>query len=116
MPSTGTPCVHTAAGARGVSPSVTLLGPPDKTMPFGANSRMNVSLTSYGWISQYTCVSRRRRAMSCVYCAPKSRIRILECDDAAKASETNFVIRNFPAAPAFHEIGVCPHLLLDPIV
>ena len=26
MPSTGTPCVHTAAGARGVSPSVTLFG------------------------------------------------------------------------------------------
>ena len=27
MPSTGTPCVHTASGARGVSPSVTLFGP-----------------------------------------------------------------------------------------
>ena len=33
----GTPCVHTAAGARGVSPSVTLFGPPDRMMPFGAN-------------------------------------------------------------------------------
>ena len=37
MPSTGTPCDHTAAGARGVSPSVTLLGPPDRMMPLGAN-------------------------------------------------------------------------------
>ena len=27
MPSTGTPSVHTTSGARGVSPSVTLLGP-----------------------------------------------------------------------------------------
>ena len=36
MPSTGTPGVHTAAGARGVSPSVTLFGPPDRMMPFGA--------------------------------------------------------------------------------
>jgi hypothetical protein len=52
MPSTGTPCDHTAAGARGVSPSVTLFGPPESTMPFGANSRTNASSTSYGWISQ----------------------------------------------------------------
>ena len=36
MPSTGTPSVHTASGARGVSPSVTLFGPPDRMMPFGA--------------------------------------------------------------------------------
>jgi hypothetical protein len=48
MPSTGTPCVHTAAGARGVSPSVTLFGPPDRMMPFGANSRTNASSTSNG--------------------------------------------------------------------
>ena len=27
--------------------------------------------------SQYTPISRMRRAISCVYCAPKSRIRIL---------------------------------------
>src|SRR4029077_7619911 len=31
---------------------------------------------SQGWISQYTPSSRTRRAMSCVYCAPKSRIRM----------------------------------------
>ena len=36
MPSTGTPSVHTASGARGVSPSVTLFGPPERMMPFGA--------------------------------------------------------------------------------
>src|SRR5439155_6900186 len=28
---------------------------------------------------QYTCSSRTRRAMSCVYWAPKSRISILQC-------------------------------------
>src|SRR5678815_3448107 len=48
-------------------------------IPFGAKSRMNSSLTSFGWISQKTCASRTRRAMSCVTCEPKSRIRILSC-------------------------------------
>ena len=52
---------------------------PDRMMPFGANSRMNASLTSFGWISQYTCASRTRRAISCVTWEPKSRIRILSC-------------------------------------
>ena len=53
MPSTGTPCVHTASGARGVSPSsYTLSWLPDRMMPFGANARMKSSPTSYGWISQ----------------------------------------------------------------
>src|SRR4029434_8373742 len=70
-------------GARGVSPSVTVFGPPDRTIPFGTNARTNASSTSYGWISQYTCGSRRRRAINCVYCAPKSRIRIRECEGAA---------------------------------
>src|SRR6187397_2174188 len=48
-------------------------------IPFGANSRTNASLTSFGWISQKTCASRTRRAISCVTCEPKSRIRILSC-------------------------------------
>src|SRR5678815_5881281 len=46
---------------------------------FGAKSRMNSSLTSFGWISQNTCASRRRRAISCVTWEPKSRIRIRSC-------------------------------------
>src|SRR3954468_15840926 len=48
-------------------------------IPLGANSRMNASPTSFGWISQYTCASRTRRAISCVTCEPKSRMRILSC-------------------------------------
>src|SRR3954469_17246817 len=47
--------------------------------PFAPKPRTKASLTSCGWISQYTFASRTRRAMSCVYCAPKSRIRILSC-------------------------------------
>src|SRR2546430_3861023 len=59
-------------------------------MPAGAKSRMNASPTSWGWISQYTCSSRTRRAMSCVYWAPKSRISILQCmcEVSSRARET----------------------------
>ena len=39
MPSTGTPSSNTACGARGVSSSVTLFGPPERMMPRGANAR-----------------------------------------------------------------------------
>jgi hypothetical protein len=48
MPSTGTPKNQTTSGARGVSPSVTLFGPPESTMPLGANVLMKSSPTSYG--------------------------------------------------------------------
>src|SRR3972149_6402304 len=48
-------------------------------MPRAPKARTNSSATSCGWISQYTLASRTRRAISCVYCAPKSRIRILWC-------------------------------------
>src|SRR5678809_1358162 len=48
-------------------------------IPLGANSRMKASLTSFGLISQNTCASRMRRAISCVTCEPKSRIRIRSC-------------------------------------
>src|SRR5512147_820070 len=47
--------------------------------PRAPKPRTNSPETSCGWISQYTFASRTRRAMSCVYCAPKSRIRILSC-------------------------------------
>src|SRR5947208_14111751 len=49
---------------------------PERITPAGPNSRTKASLTSWGWISQYTLASRTRRAISWVYCAPKSRIRI----------------------------------------
>src|SRR4051794_18203827 len=46
-------------------------------MPSGASFRTVSSGTLKGWISQYTCCSRTRRAMSCVYWLPKSRTRIM---------------------------------------
>src|SRR5688572_25840617 len=44
--------------------------------PFAPNARIFSSGIVHGWISQYTFSSRTRRAMSWVYCDPKSRIRI----------------------------------------
>src|SRR3954453_16998802 len=79
MPSTGTPSSNTAFGARSSCSSYVEAWLPERMTPFGANSRTNASLTSFGWISQKTCASRMRRAISCVTCEPKSRIRILSC-------------------------------------
>src|SRR5512144_2304519 len=75
MPSTGTPSSNTACGERGGSASVTDSGPPERITPFAPKARTAASLMSHGWISQYTPHSRTRRAINCVYCAPKSRIR-----------------------------------------
>src|SRR4030095_15384537 len=60
-------------GAPGES---TLDGPPERTIPRGFQARMRSRSQVCGWISQSTWCSRRRRAISCVYCAPKSRIRM----------------------------------------
>src|SRR4051794_557318 len=86
MPSTGTPRSHTACGARSSSDSYVLAWLPERMIALGANSRTNASETSFGWISQYTCASRTRRAISCVTWEPKSRMRILSCmaDEAVR--------------------------------
>src|SRR5687768_14396376 len=76
MPRTGTPSVNTAFGATGACNSVVDSGPPERMTPLAPKARTSSSLMSHGWISQYTPLSRTRRAISCVYCAPKSRIRI----------------------------------------
>src|SRR5580698_3306049 len=76
MPSTGTPSANTASGARGGCAAMTDSGPPERMTPRGAKARTASSAISQGWISQYTPLSRTRRAISWVYCAPKSRIRI----------------------------------------
>src|SRR5215813_4613411 len=76
MPNTGTPRVNTEGGALGGSASVTDSGPPERTTPLGLNARTSSSEMSQGRISQYTPNSRTRRAINCVYWAPKSRIRI----------------------------------------
>src|SRR5262245_31098924 len=76
MPSTGTPSSNTHWGAAGAAATCTDSGPPDRMMPRAPKARTSSSLMSHGCISQYTPLSRTRRAMSCVYCAPKSRIRM----------------------------------------
>src|SRR5664279_2725196 len=76
MPRRGTPAVNTSSWARGASLASTDSGPPERMMPRGLNARSAATSMSQGWISQYTPSSRTRRAMSWVYCEPKSRIRM----------------------------------------
>jgi putative ABC transport system permease protein len=45
-------------------------------IPFGFQSRIHCTVREGGWISQYTCASRTRRAISCVNWDPKSTIRM----------------------------------------
>src|SRR3954469_10864902 len=80
MPRTGTPSSNTALGVRPVDSSYADMWLPERITPVGPNSRTKPSVTSQGWISQYTFASRTRRAMSWVYWAPKSRMRIRWCD------------------------------------
>src|SRR5688572_24020217 len=82
MPSTGTSSPNTAGSHFGAPASDTLLGPPDRIKPAGRFARIESSGVLNGTISEYTDNSRRRRAMSCVYCEPKSRMRIVWCDTA----------------------------------
>src|SRR5438093_4222165 len=57
-------------------------------MPAGASRRIVASGTSKGWISQYTWSSRTRRAISCVYWEPKSRMRITAAPPSRALIET----------------------------
>src|SRR6476619_198197 len=75
MPRIGTPASNSAAGVRGLSASVTELGPPDRITPPGASRSNAASALLNGAISQYTPASRTRRAMSCVTWLPKSKMR-----------------------------------------
>src|ERR671935_1430537 len=79
MPRTGTPRSNTALGARAVDSSYADMWLPERMTPAAPNSRTKASETSQGWISQYTLASRTRRAMSWVYWAPKSSMRIFWC-------------------------------------
>src|SRR3954465_7349101 len=76
MPSTGTPTSNTAGGALPVDSSYADMWLPERITPTAPKLRTNSSDTSWGWTSQKTFASRTRRAISCVYCAPKSRINI----------------------------------------
>src|SRR5580704_12798463 len=76
MPSTGTPSSSIRGSHRGASLSYTELGPPDKTMPTGSSARISSIFAVHGRIAENTCCSRMRRAISCVYCPPKSSTTI----------------------------------------
>src|SRR6478609_9520639 len=89
-------------------------------IPFGANSRTNSSLTSFGWISQKTCASRTRRAISCVTCEPKSRMRILSCTNylfhtviRRLFDDLNIMHMRFahPGRSDLDELRLCSHLV-----
>ena len=59
------------------SVSDTLRGPPDRMMPTGSRFEISATGVCGGRISEYTDSSRRRRAISCVYCEPKSSTTIV---------------------------------------
>src|SRR5579859_2407678 len=77
MPRMGKPESNTSCGALGAPGSVVDSGPPERMMPLAPNAAISAGSWSHAQISQYTPISRTRRAISCVYCAPKSRMRIL---------------------------------------
>src|SRR3954454_18861164 len=75
MPSVGTPARYTARSMEGAPSTCTDAGPPLKMIPAGLRSRISSAVIVCGTISEYTCASRTRRAMSWAYCAPKSTTR-----------------------------------------
>src|SRR4030065_2214609 len=77
MPSTERPRENISSDIEGAPFSNTLLGPPERMMPFALNPFMKSIGEVQGCISQYTFASLTLRAMSCVYWEPKSRISIL---------------------------------------
>ena len=72
MPSTGTPASYSAASIDGAWSTWTDAGPPERMIPFGRRASISSNGIVRGTISEYTCASRTRRAISCAYCAPKS--------------------------------------------
>ena len=77
MPSTGLPMAKSAGSQWGAPASDTLFGPPDRIIPAGERAAILSAGVSGGQISEYTESSRRRRAMTCVYCDPQSRTMIV---------------------------------------
>src|SRR5690625_1030242 len=77
MPRIGRSDSNTSRGATGAPWRVVDSGPPDRMMPLAPNAAISPGSWSQAQISQYTPSSRMRRAINWVYCAPKSRMRIL---------------------------------------
>src|ERR1044071_4352739 len=80
MPRTGVPSSNSSGAHLGAPVSDTLFGPPERMTPTGLFSRIFSIGVLNGTISEYTDSSRRRRAINCVYCEPKSRTRIVWWD------------------------------------
>ena len=78
MPSTGTPNSKSAVSGCGAPLPYTLAGPPLRISPFGRSAAIFAAGVSNGTICEYTWHSRMRRAMTCVYCEPKSRMTMRE--------------------------------------
>ena len=68
----GTPQVKIWASTLGERSRYTEFGPPVKMMPMGSMARSSAKGVVQGLTSQYTPHSRTRRAMSWLYCPPKS--------------------------------------------
>ncbi len=62
---------------RGAPGSDTLRGPPERMIPIGCRCAIAAAGVLNGTISEYTDSSRRRRAINCVYCEPKSSTTIV---------------------------------------
>src|SRR3954453_10660992 len=75
MPKAGTPASKSPGSTCGAPGAYTLDGPPERTTAAGLRARISSAGTLQGTISEYTPASRRRRAMSWAYCAPKSTTR-----------------------------------------
>src|ERR1039457_4308088 len=76
MPSTGTPSAKIFLSGNGAFLAYTLDGPPDKMMPRGASAAISTAGVSWHRMTEYTLHSRMRRAITCVYCDPKSKMTI----------------------------------------
>src|SRR5580693_1057330 len=79
MPNSGTPLARIAGSMLGASSTKVLSGPPDRISAAGARDDSALHGVSNGTISQYAPSSRVRRAMSWLYCAPKSRMKTVGC-------------------------------------
>src|SRR5947208_14939335 len=119
MPSTGTPSPKTREFATGASLSYTDDGPPERMIPAGEYLRISSILALQGRTTEKTFCSRTRRAISCEYCAPKSRTTIdwastdeflrspVQCKDQVAESGTSLKI-NSPGSTAADWFGSAP--------
>ena len=64
-----------AGSSVGAPSTCTLLGPPERISAAGLRAASSAAVIRWGTISEYTCSSRTRRAISWAYWAPKSTTR-----------------------------------------